>query len=113
VEQILSCPVCHATLPPNSYYCFNCGKKLQDNPLTLINKVKIYAISVLVPPFGLWYLYKYSKFNDAATKKVGKVAGIVTIISLIVTVWSVIALTKALTIMVNRQLDQTYSQYGL
>jgi len=41
-----------------------------------------------LPPFGLWYVWKYLKQKDGKSKKIGIAAAILTVISVIVAIWS-------------------------
>jgi uncharacterized membrane protein YqaE (UPF0057 family) len=54
---------------------------------TSSKKIIVYAISLFLPPFGLWYAWKYLKYNNYESKKIGVVAIILTIISTVITLW--------------------------
>ena len=83
------CPYCKSMVLPDAYFCPNCGKQLKDKPLsaTLLKQIIIYSVSFFLPPFGLWYAFKYLKAGDSKSKKIGIVAIILTIISIALTIW--------------------------
>lgn len=51
-----------------------------------MQQIKVYAISILLPPLGLWPGIKYVFQKDEKKRTVGIIAIILTIISTIVTV---------------------------
>ena len=81
------CQSCHFPITDTFYFCPNCGKKLYEPPITAMGQIKVYAISILLPPLGLWPGIKYVLQKDEKTRTVGIIAIILTIISTIVTVF--------------------------
>ena len=64
-----------------------------------------YAGSVLLPPIGLWWGFKYLKQSDEASKRIGWVCIILTTIStIVVTIWTV-QLFQNINAQVNQQLQ--------
>ena len=47
----------------------------------------IYLLSVLLPPLGLWPAVKYLRQPDEKSKKIGLAAILLTVISIILTIW--------------------------
>jgi hypothetical protein len=97
------CPICHQPVTPTAYFCPNCGAPLRPKPpsTTLLTQIGIYALSLLLPPLGLWPAIKYIRSNDEAARRVGWIAFALTVISIIVTIW----LTEALIQNLQAQLD--------
>jgi len=83
------CPACKSSVPADSFFCPNCGKELKPKSpsSTIVKQIVIYFVSLFLPPFGLWYAWKYLKAGDYKSKKIGAVAIILTIISIVVTLW--------------------------
>ena len=98
-----TCPTCHAAVSPNAYFCPNCGKPLQDKPqaVSIARQVIVYAISLFLPPFGLWYAWKYYNQPDELSKKIGVAAAILTIISIAFTVWATFGLIDSVNQSIN------------
>lgn len=77
-----------------SYFCSNCGKKLHEKPLSasVLKQAGMYLVSVLLPPFGLWWAVKYLRQGDSTGKKIGIAIIALTVISLALNIWGTIAL---------------------
>ena len=105
------CSFCHFPLSENFYFCPNCGKKINDSlaPLSPTKQIGIYALSLFLPPLGLWPGIKYFFQKDPKIKKVGLIAIILTIISTVITLWGTInfvgKLNKAIGTEVNQYQD--------
>lgn len=107
-----TCKYCGFTVSENFYFCPNCGKKLQEKLLsTSIGKqIYIYGLSILLPPLGLLPGFKYLLNKDPKAKLIGIVAIILTITSIIVTIWFFMQfLNTTITGPIN-QLDQLQNQ---
>jgi hypothetical protein len=85
----LTCPACHQSVNPEYYFCPNCGKNLKEKitPISVLTQIGIYALSILLPPLGLWPGIKYLIKGGTQAKTIGVVAIILTVISTIVTIW--------------------------
>ena len=81
------CRFCNSPVSANFFFCPTCGKKINEPPITVAKQIGIYAISILLPPLGLWPGIKYVLQKDEKTKLVGIVAIILTIISSVITIW--------------------------
>ena len=83
------CPSCHAAVQTGAYFCQNCGAALKENPppTSVGAQIKIYAVSALLPPFGLIYVWRYLKQPDETSRRIGWVALILTIVMTIATLW--------------------------
>lgn len=83
------CPHCGVVVTPEEYFCPQCGKKLKDKvPSTsVLAQAGVYAVSILLPPLGLWPGVKYLRQNDEKSKRIGIAAIILTILSLAVAIY--------------------------
>jgi hypothetical protein len=83
------CPSCHLPVPSDSFFCPNCGKPVKPKPLgvSVWKQIVSYSVSLFLPPLGFWYVWKYLKQPDALSKKIGIINLILSIISIIVTIW--------------------------
>ena len=83
------CPACHLSLSESFYFCPNCGKKIKEPPVstTVGKQVGIYAMSILLPPLGLWPGIKYLLQKDQKAKTIGIIAIVLTTFSTIITSW--------------------------
>lgn len=84
-----TCKYCGFAVSDNFYFCPNCGKKLNEPPLsTSIGKqIGIYALSFFLPPLGLVPGLKYLFQKDSKSRTIGIIAIFLTIISTILTIW--------------------------
>jgi len=84
-----TCPLCKSAVSAAAFFCPNCGKQLKDKPpsATISKQIVIYLVSLFLPPFGLWYTWKYLKYGDYESRKIGLIAAVLTIISLLITIW--------------------------
>jgi uncharacterized membrane protein YvbJ len=86
---LIKCKECGHEISDEALACPNCGKPQKDrSPATSISKqAYVYFISLFLPPFGLYYVWKFLMQKDAKSKKIGYAALILTVISVIVTIW--------------------------
>jgi uncharacterized membrane protein YvbJ len=108
-----TCPQCRGNITPMDYFCPVCGKKLKEKPLstTILKQLSIYLISVFLPPLGLWPAVKYIRQSDEKSKRIGWTAVMLTVISILVTVWMTMKLINSFNKQLNSQLD-LYSGMG-
>ncbi len=99
----VTCPFCRETVPGAANFCPACGRQLRYKPLdtTIYRQAMVYLVSFFLPPFGLWYAWKYLKQEDGKSKKIGWVAVVLTVISLVLTIWTAKLFMDA----VNQQLQ--------
>lgn len=83
------CPFCKNIVPADSYFCPQCGKEIKRKPSsTSIGKqILVYFISFFLPPFGLGYAWKYIRHGDKKSKIIGIIAIVLTIASIIISLW--------------------------
>ena len=103
-----TCVSCQFPVLSSFNFCPNCGKKFKEPPikLTITKKIGIYALSLLLPPLGLWPAIRYLRQPDRNTKVVGIIAIILTIISIAASVWLSINLISTISKNLNTQLNQ-------
>lgn len=111
MNEIVSCPSCHQPISQNNYFCANCGKKLQSRPLStsLTGQIVLYLKTLLLPPFGLIWGYRYLRQSDASSKLIGIVVIIITVVE---TVW-LTQVTINIINTTNQQINQQIQLYGL
>lgn len=97
------CPYCQSATQPDAYFCSQCGKAVRSKPLsvTLMRKLAVYSVSLFLPPFGLWYAWKYLRQEGSTAKRIGIAAILLTIIATALTVWSTVALLNTINQAVN------------
>ena len=66
------CPYCSAEIDLTDKFCPNCGKKLPDKdmPFPTTQKLKIYFLSIVLAPFGLYWFFKYFRNENENKRKV-------------------------------------------
>ncbi len=108
------CTVCHLPVFTNYFFCPNCGKQIHEPPLstTIGKQIGIYALSVLLPPFGLYPAFKYLRQENQKAKIIGVVAIVLTILSIVISIWLAIDFTNKLYGQLNSQMNQ-YPGLGL
>lgn len=81
-----ACPQCHAVMRPEYYFCFNCGKNLHPAPLStsVATQAWIYIGSVILAPMGLVWGLRYLRQSNSKAKIVGVVSIVLTVITLII-----------------------------
>lgn len=89
MEQLLICPKCQSSNEATDFFCRACGYKLKEKPLptSFSKQLSIYLISFFLPPFGLIPAIKYLRQDDNKSKRVGIIAIIITLASVIISIW--------------------------
>ena len=105
------CPACHASLAGGEYFCPHCGRALKTQPLSIGwgHQFFYYLVSILLPPLGLWWAYKYWQQNDQVPRRVAIVIVILTAISLIINIWAFVGIYNSLSQAIGGPL-QLYNQ---
>lgn len=95
-------------------FCPNCGKMLKEShfPIPIEKQIGVYALSILLPPLGLWPGIKYLIGKNEKAKTVGAIAIILTVISTIITLWTAIGFVNQINKNVNLDLQQ-YQNLGI
>ena len=89
LQPDLTCESCHVVSPATFFFCPNCGHNLRPKPLstTILKQTGLYLLAFLLPPLGLWPGIRYLKGKTDAEKIVGAVLVILTVVSIILTLW--------------------------
>lgn len=97
------CPRCGAPLAPEANFCPQCGDKIKDPaPSTSIGtQIRVYFIALFIPPFGLWYAYKYIRYGGGTEKKIGYACLILTAVA----IYLLIITTQAFINAMNQSLN--------
>jgi len=100
---LTKCTECGHEMSDEALTCPYCGKSNDNRHPSVLpsRQITVYAISLFLPPFGLWYSWKYLKQQDSKSKNIGIIALILTIISVIITTW----MAKGLFNSVNQALN--------
>jgi uncharacterized membrane protein len=90
MEENPVCKICRQPVQISWNFCPNCGTTLRGRPLSISvwKQVLVYSISFFLPPLGLGYAFSYLKAKDNKSKVVGTVAIILTVISILLLVFS-------------------------
>jgi hypothetical protein len=67
-------------------------------------QIKVYAVSALLPPFGLVYVWRYYKQSDPGSQRIAAMALVLTILMTAVSVWITIDTLNAVKRMLNAAL---------
>lgn len=67
-------------------------------------QIKVYAVSALLPPFGLVYVWRYYKQSDPVSQRSGAIALVLTILMTAASVWITIDTLNAVNRMLNAAL---------
>jgi len=73
---------------PSDYFCFNCGKEIQEKPrvTSLLTQIVLYIGCLLLPPLGIIWGVRYLRYKGRQSKIIGIIAIVLTIISLVVSI---------------------------
>ena len=106
MESIIQkqCPKCKAKVSEVANFCFNCGYclKFRQEDTSVLKQILIYFVSFFLAPFGLVYAFKYLKQSDKKSRIIG-------IISLMLTVFAIIAVIS----IAKEYVRQTYDALNL
>lgn len=108
------CPSCHSPIIDTYYFCPNCGKNIKPVPLatSITKQIGVYAVSIFLPPLGLWPAVKYLKQEDKTAKKIGVIAIVLTVISIVVSIWLLKGFVNQTNQLLNSQ-PNGYQNLGL
>jgi hypothetical protein len=91
----------------SDYYCYNCGKKLQEKPLStnVVTQLGIYVGSILLAPMGLVWGIRYLRQPSTTAKIIGVVAIGLTVATLVIASKLVTSYITAVNEQVTKQLN--------
>ncbi|MEN9327506.1 MAG: hypothetical protein RI947_314 [Candidatus Parcubacteria bacterium] len=111
----LLCVNCQTEIQEKWYFCPNCGMQLQDKPRALIispsKQAVIYAVSFFLAPLGLGWGIKYIRDTDPKVKRVGWIAIILTIVSIVLMVTILQSFMNKYTTLMNQIMNGSYVSY--
>jgi hypothetical protein len=88
------CTFCHNPIQAGWYFCPNCGKKIDEAPLSTSvgAQIALYAFSIILPLICFifvtkWQGHKYFKSKDPKAKLIGEIAWALIVASTLVTIW--------------------------
>jgi len=81
----INCPKCGGIITDKDAFCSHCGAQLVFNTdLSKAQKTKVYILSFLLAPFGLYWFFKYNKEDDSDKKLVARRVVWITIAAVVV-----------------------------
>ena len=101
------CPTCHTVVRPTDYFCFNCGKNLHEKllPTSRATEIMYYVGSLLLPPIGIWWGFKYLRQDDRDSKRIRFICMAITVISTLIAVQWTMQFMQGVNAQVNQQLQ--------
>ena len=107
MDPTSTCIACKFPVFTEWYFCPNCGKDLKAKPrsITALAQVGIYALSLFLPPLGLWPGIKYMREDDPKAQQIGMIAIGLTVVSTIVTIWISYAFVQSYIGSINQSLN--------
>lgn len=111
-QQQRLCSSCQFALPEGSKFCPQCGKKVESEVITMGEQIKLYALSFLLPPFGLIPGIKNLTQKDPSRKRAGVIAIILTLVSIGLSIWFSYGVISQVNTILNGQL-QDYNTTNL
>jgi len=106
IQSPPQCHVCHTQIRTTDYFCFNCGANLHPKPrsTSLSTQIGLYLGSVVLPPMGLIWGFRYLREQSQTGKIIGVVCIILTIITLLAIAQGTISAINMINEEINRQL---------
>ena len=110
----VTCPNCKGEIDSGVNFCPHRGYKigLKNQPLSSGQKIKIYLISFVLSPLGLFWFFKYFTDEKQENKRVAYISLILTLIPLIFMLISGRKIMDSLSGSIQNELD-VYSEFGL
>lgn len=107
VPQVVTCSQCHQQVRSSDYFCYNCGKNLKPKPLPtdIITQLLYYGGSILLPPMGFIWGFRYVRENNKNAKVIGIVCMVLTVIVLLVAVQATVQVINMVNEQVNSQMQ--------
>ena len=98
INPEIICPSCKSSVAADAFFCPVCGKQLKDKPpeITLLKQITAYLVSLFLPPLGLWYVWKYYRAGDYASKRIAIICLILTLVSMIFTLWYTVEIVNSI-----------------
>ena len=100
------CSKCKNKIAETDNFCPHCGTQI-FRQVSIGKQIWIYFVSIAFPPFGLGWTFKYMRSQHKQVRYVGIIAGVLTIVSLVVTTWWTVNVFQGF----NQQLQQQLNSY--
>lgn len=81
------CRKCGNQVAPTDNFCSNCGTQLREQNISVGKQIYIYAVSIILPPLGLVWTFKYFRSSQSNQRMVAIVALVLTVVASVATVW--------------------------
>lgn len=107
----IPCKFCGQSVLVNSTFCPNCGKQLNEPPISAVKEFFVYLFSIFFPPLGFIPGIKYLSRKDEKAKRIGVIAIILTLISTVITIWACVLIINDINQNINAQINQ-YQNLG-
>ena len=80
------CPFCNKEIDSTDKFCPKCGNRLpeRNSSFTTGQKIKIYLLSVILAPLGLYWFFKFYKNENPEKRKVAFYSLYITIFMIVV-----------------------------
>lgn len=105
----LTCPTCHKEINQGDAFCLSCGTPLSSTkPILRAQRIKIYVLSFLLAPFGLYWFFKYRNENDLEKKLLASRVLWITVVAIIFMITSTILTLNTY----NNLIDSYFTGYG-
>ncbi len=87
--NLFVCHACGSVLAPDDIFCSHCGATVASvvETVGLWKQIWIYFVSIVFPPFGFIWTWKYLRSDNFELKRVGIIATVLTVVAIIVTIW--------------------------
>lgn len=97
------CPQCQNILLPNENFCPKCGFQIVQTPqvVGIGRQAWIYFVSLFLPPLGFIWTFKYFRSDNTQLKRIALIATVLTIISIIVSIWFTVGFFQGIQQQVN------------
>ena len=86
MDEITTCLVCHVSVRPSDFFCYNCGHNLHPTPpsTTISTVITLCLGSMILPPMGFIWSIKYLKSQDSKARNIGLVLIGITVLVLVI-----------------------------
>lgn len=104
------CPNCNEILLPGTNFCPKCGFQISQvsTAISIGRQIYIYVISLLLPPLGLIWTFKYLRHPTDQKKRIALIAAVLTVVSIIFSIWFTVGFFQGIQQQVN-----SYQNLGL
>jgi hypothetical protein len=111
MEGFMECSKCHQQVNANDYFCPFCGNKIRNPPpsTTVGGIVWLLVKTILLPPLGFIWGYRYLKQDNSKSKIIGVAVILITLAELVYGIVSTVEMVD----MANKQINQQIKLYGI